>query len=279
MRRAFAPGNISCIFKIMPHADATRMHSLGMGFTVKEGVTVTVAPHHETELRFNGEVIDFPTVQAVVDKLAEPTVGHLVSIASPLPLGCGFGLSGAAALATAYALNELHGRGKTVEALAMIAHVAEVENRTGLGDVCSQYHGGFLVKLQEGAPLVADRLPIATQPIFYRYFGPIQTSEVLGNPEQTARINHAADAALAVLRTLARAEPNAELLTACFEVSKQFSVQSGLLSDARVIKTIAQIEAAGGVASMIMLGNGVFSTRPFDGAVETQLCINPARLI
>ena len=279
MRRAFAPGNISCIFKIMPHADATRMHSLGMGFTVKEGVTVTVSPHHETELRFNGEVIDFPTVQAVVDKLAEPTVGHMVSIASPLPLGCGFGLSGAAALATAYALNALHGRGKTVEELAMIAHVAEVENRTGLGDVCSQYHGGFLVKLQEGAPLVAERLCISEQPIYYRYFGPIQTSEVLGNPEQVTRINHAADAALAVLRTLARAEPNAELLTACFEVSKQFSVQSGLLSDARVIKTIAQIEAAGGVASMIMLGNGVFSTCPFDGAVETQLCINPARLI
>ena len=47
----------------------------------------------------------------------------------------------------------------------MVAHVAEVENRTGLGDVCSQYHGGCLVKLKEGAPLVADRLPITEQPI------------------------------------------------------------------------------------------------------------------
>ena len=286
-KNAFAPGNISCIFKIIPHADATRMHSLGMGFTVKEGVTVTVSPHQDTELRFNGEPLNFPTVQTVVDKL----VGYAarsasdrpsrakVSIHSPLPLGCGFGLSGAAALATAYALNAQLGLGKTSEELAMIAHIAEVENRTGLGDVCSQYHGGFLVKLQEGAPLVADRLPIAEQPIYYRYFGPIQTSAVLGNPEQVARINQAADAALAVLRTLTRAEPSPELLTACFEVSKQFSVQSGLLSDARVIKTIAKIEANGGVASMIMLGNGVFSTHAFEGAVETQLCINPARLI
>lgn len=290
-KNAFAPGNISCIFKIIPHADATRMHSLGMGFTVKEGVTVNVAAHHETELCFNGKAIDFPTVQAVVDKLAGATDGHAgsrakswharvkVSIHSPLPLGCGFGLSGAAALATAYALNEQLGLDKTSEELAMIAHVAEVENRTGLGDVCSQYHGGFLVKLQEGAPLVAERLPISEQPIYYRYFGPIQTSEVLGNPEQVTRINQAADAALAVLRTHTRAETSPELLAACFEVSKQFSVQSGLLSDARVIKTIAQIEAAGGIASMIMLGNGVFSTHAFDGAVETQLCINPARLI
>ena len=40
--------------------------------------------------------------------------------------------------------------------------------------------------LQEGVTFItADRLPIAKQPIYYRYFGPIQTSEVLGNREQT----------------------------------------------------------------------------------------------
>ena len=161
----------------------------------------------------------------------------------------------------------------------MVAHVAEVENRTGLGDVCSQYLGGCLVKLTEGAPLVADRLPIAEQPIYYRYFGPIQTSEVLGNREQTIRINRAADAALSVLQTLTSAKPNTELFNACFKVSKRFSVESGLLSDARVIETIEQIEAEGGVASMIMLGNGVFSTHPFADAVETKLVRNPARLI
>ena len=56
-------------------------------------------------------------------------------------------------------------------------------------------------------------------------------------------------------------------------------MESGLLSDARVIDTIAQIETAGGVASMIMLGNGVFSTQAFNGATETRLSKNPARLI
>ena len=127
--------------------------------------------------------------------------------------------------------------------------------------------------------MVADRLPITEQPIYYRYFGPIQTSEVLGNREQTIRINRAADAALDVLQTLTRAEPNTELFNACFRVSKRFSVESGLLTDARVIETIQQIEADGGVASMIMLGNGVFSTHPFEDAVETKLVHNPARLI
>lgn len=291
MASAFAPGNISCVFKIIPHPDATRMHSLGMGFTVSEGVTVSVTHHDTPIVLFNGEIIDFPTVQTVVHKLKQlgRDVQFKVEITSPLPLGCGFGLSGAAALATTYALNELLGLGKTDETLAMIAHVAEVENRTGLGDVCSQYHGGCLVKLKEGAPLVATRLPIAEQPIYYRYFGPIQTSAVLGNAEQTARINRAANSALAVLQTLVKSTTGPQhgdmvplqqqMFTDCFRVAKQFSVESGLLSDAQVIKTIAQIEEAGGVASMIMLGNGVFSTHAFDSAIETRLCQNPARLL
>ena len=281
MARAFAPGNISCVFKVIPHADPARMHSLGMGFTVKEGVEVIVSEHHETEVLFNGACINFPTVRAVVNRLTQNSsiAGIKVVITSPLPLGCGFGLSGAAALATAYALNELLTLHKDSEKLAMTAHIAEVENRTGLGDVCSQYHGGYLVKLKEGSPLTADRLPIAEQPIYYRYFGPIQTSEVLGNREQTLRINRAADVALSALQTLTSAKPNADLFNACFAVSKQFSVESGLLSDARVIDTIAGIEAEGGVASMIMLGNGVFSTHSFQNAVETRLVHNPARLI
>ena len=257
------------------------MHSLGMGFTVKEGVEVIVSEQNETEVLFNGACINFPTVRAVVNRLTQNNsiAGIKVVIASPLPLGCGFGLSGAAALATAYALNELLTLHKDSEKLAMTAHIAEVENRTGLGDVCSQYHGGYLVKLKEGSPLTADRLPIAEQPIYYRYFGPIQTSEVLGNREQTLRINRAADVALRTLQTLTNATPNADLFNACFAVSKQFSVASGLLSDARVIDTIAGIEAEGGVASMIMLGNGVFSTHSFQDAVETRLVHNPARLI
>ena len=281
MASAFAPGNISCVFKIIPHPDPSRMHSLGMGFTVQEGVEVTVSEHHETKVLFNGQDINFPTVRAVVKRLIQNTdvPGIKVDLTSPLPLGCGFGLSGAASLATAYAINELIALRKENEELAMITHVAEVENRTGLGDVCSQYHGGCLIKLKEGAPLVADTLLIPDQPIYYRYFGPIHTSEVLRDSEQTKRINRAANTALAVLKRLTDTDANPDLFTACFAVAKQFSVESGLLRDARVIDTIAQIEAAGGVASMIMLGNGVFSTYMFDGATETQLSKNPARLI
>ena len=266
--KAFAPGNLSCVFKIIPHPEATKMHSLGMGFTITEGVVVTVSRHSsQNAVRFNGSEIHFPTVVSVVQNLTPQPIR--VEIDSPLPLGCGFGLSGAASLATAYALNALLGLGKSEEELAMVAHVAEVENRTGLGDVCAQYHGGCLVKLKVGYPLAAERLPIPEQPIYYRYFSSIQTKTILENAERRERINRAADETLQALERLAKAA--AVDFNACIQLSKQFSVSSGLLEDAHVQKVIREIEAAGGVASMIMLGNAVFSTQSFEGATKTTL--------
>ena len=266
--KAFAPGNLSCVFKIISHPEPTKMHSLGMGFTITEGVVVTVSQHSsQTIVQFNGSGIRFPTVVSVVQKLTSQSMR--IEIDSPLPLGCGFGLSGAASLATTYALNALLALGKSEEELAMTAHVAEVENRTGLGDVCAQYHGGCLVKLKRGYPLAAERLPIPSQPVYYRYFSSIQTKAILESAQRRERINRAADETLQALEILTKAE--SVDFNACIRLSKQFSLNSGLLEDARVQETIREIEEAGGIASMIMLGNAVFSTHPFEGATETTL--------
>ena len=97
--RAFAPGNISCVFKVVAHDDPARMHSLGMGFTVKEGVTVTVSPATAAAVVFNGESMQFPTVVQVVEMLTPASLA--VDISTPLPLSTGFGLSGASASASA----------------------------------------------------------------------------------------------------------------------------------------------------------------------------------
>jgi len=265
--RAFAPGNISGVFKIIPHEEPTKMHSLGMGFTVKEGVVVTASRDSQTNVLFNGSEINFPTVVSAVQQLTPQPMR--VDIASPLPLGCGFGLSGASALATAYSVNALLGLGKSEEELAMTAHVAEVENLTGLGDVCAQYHGGCLVKLQVGHPLAAERLPVREQPVYYRYFGPIQTKEVLRDAEQRERINRAADIALSELKELMKLD-SIDFIE-CIKVSKSFTLNSGLLRDKRVQQVIQQIEDEKGFASMIMLGNAVFSTQSFEGAKKTML--------
>jgi len=273
--RAFAPGNISCVFKIIANPDPTRMHSLGMGFTVREGVVATVSLDSDTKVEFNGEEAAFPTVSAVVEKLTTQSVR--VELESPLPLSCGFGLSGASALATAYAVDSLLGLERDEEQLAMIAHVAEVENLTGLGDVCAQYHGGCLVKLREGHPLAAELLPVGEQPIFYRYFSPIHTREVLRDSRRKEQINKAADRALTDIQNNLKTDKID--FASCIKISKLFAIDSHLLKDQRVRQIIQQVEDARGVASMIMLGNAVFSTRPFEAAQETRLLQHRVRLL
>ena len=135
--------------------------------------------------------------------------------------------------------------------------------------MCAQYHGGCLVKLTPGQPLAAKPMPIAEQPIFYRYFSGIRTRDVLSDPQQASRINAAADVALTALASLS-AQKSVEM-NECIQVCKQFAQESGLLRDERVRGLIDDIESAGGAASMIMLGNAVFSTSGFEGCQETSL--------
>ena len=272
---AFAPGNISGVFKIVRDDDPRRMHSLGMGFTVSHGVTATVSGAPATEVAFNGEVFGFATVRHVVEALSSRPVK--VALESTLPLSGGFGLSGASALATAYALDAGFGLGLDDRALGMAAHVAEVTHLTGLGDVCGQFHGGCLAKLVPGDPLAAVALPVAERAVFYRYFSPIRTREIIGDRVHAARINTAADAAIADIGSLADRGISAfgEYVT----VAKRFSVESGLLRHPEVRRIIAEVETAGGAASMIMLGNAVFSTIAFDGASETRLARHRVRVV
>lgn len=265
--KAFAPGNVSCVFKIIPHDDPAKMHSLGMGFTVSEGVTATVARAAASRITFNGVEFEFATVRSAIAALTD--TGIQVALTSELPLSGGFGLSGASALTTAFAVNELLDLDLSEGELGLIAHVAEVKNLTGLGDVGGQFHGGCLVKLVSGDPLGAIPLPVPEQPVYYRYFSPIHTKEVIGHPERRQRINAAADVALAALEGLKNAGESD--FNEYIAIAKTFSEDSGLLADESVRDTIAAVEKSGGHASMIMLGNAVFSSSPFANASVTRL--------
>lgn len=272
---AFAPGNVSGVFRIVRDDDPRRMHSLGMGFTVSHGVTATVREAPVTEVAFNGRVFDFATVQGVAAALSSHPVR--IELESELPLSGGFGLSGASALATAYALDAAFELGLDERTLAMTAHVAEVTNLTGLGDVCGQFRGGCLAKLVPGDPLAAMTLPVAEQRVHYRYFSPIVTREIIGDSRQAARINAAADSALTDIGKLA--DRGVTVFGDYIAAAKRFSVESGLLRHPGVQRIIADVEAAGGAASMIMLGNAVFSTIAFEGARETRLAKHRAGVV
>mgnify|MGYP001601268277 CR=1 FL=1 len=70
--RAFAPANISCIFKTYNHKNPRWSGSYGIGFTINEGVTVTVKKSYTAGIFFNNEKIKFPTVNSVINRLTIP---------------------------------------------------------------------------------------------------------------------------------------------------------------------------------------------------------------
>lgn len=266
--RAFAPANISCIFKIYEHPDPLRMGSYGVGFTLEQGVIAEALLSTKTEVFFNTKKLIFPAVTRVIKQLTKKNVR--IALVSKLPLGCGFGLSGASALATAYSLNRLLALRKSNKELALRAHVADVESRTGLGDVVNQYYGGLLVKFKPSSQFVVKRIPHNNMPVYCTCFSKLSTRSIITNPKLRTRINESGTIALGKLQYLFTTVGSIafkELIT----LSKEFAVSSGLLTDKKVIETIKHIEQRNGYASMIMLGNAVFSDIPFQGSIKLSI--------
>ena len=260
MATAFVPGHITGFFSAHPAPEPAVAGSRGAGIALSDGVTVTVTPGSGT--RLNGEAVDIAPVETVVDRLG---VAASVDAETPLPIGAGFGVSGAVALGTALAANAAFDCGQTENELVEVAHCAEVEAGTGLGDVVAQARGGLPIRLDPGGPRHGslDGLP-ARPRIEYVTFGELSTESVLSG--DTDRISEAGAAALDRLL----AEPTVDrFLTA----SREFAADAGLLTD-DVRAAIEAVEAAGGRAAMAMLGRTVFATGTglSDAGYEPTVC-------
>ena len=274
--RAFAPANISCIFKPYIKKTARWSGSLGLGFTLSDGVTVSVSKSKKTEVLFNNKQIDMPTIISVMQRLTKKHV--TVSIETKFPLGAGFGTSGASALSTAYAVNRLFNLKKTKKQLAVIAHTAEVKNKTGLGDVANQFFGGFLLKTKPSSYFSVIKIPIQEKYVYCRVFSPLSTKEVLSDRKLLDKVEKTAIESLNTIKNVLD-KKNDLLLQDIFRISKKFVSDSGLLKNDEVIKTIIEIEKQVGAASMIILGNSVMSTIPFFGATRYKISENNAKLL
>ena len=256
--RAFVPSHITGFFAAHRKDDPRLSGSIGCGLCLSLGATTTIesAPEiQDTEILLNGALSEAPVSRFVVEKLAKEPVRVKTELS--MPFGAGFGASGAGALGCAYALNSYFDLGLTADEAAAVAHEAEVTNRTGLGDVIAQNAGGLVVRLQPGAPGTGriDRIPVPPLLISYVVRGPISTKEVLSDEKVMTAVNVAGEAALKEL--LKR-----PTFTNFMQLSRRFTVQSGLASD-WALQAIEAVEAAGGMAGMIMLGDAVFA---FGGA-------------
>lgn len=279
--KAFAPGNISCIFSIVINKDPSKSGSRGVGFTVNEGVLVTINKINikKNIIKFNNKNLKFPTIEYLIKKLTKNKVE--VEISSKLPLGCGFGLSGASALATAYTLNKLFNLKKSKKELARLAHISEVENGTGLGDVTNQYFGGFIIKNKLSFEFKVKKLSIKNKFVYYKIIGKINTNKVISNQKIKIQINKSCIDSLKNINKLINNKKNYKknLLNKIIKKSNDFSKKSGLLKNKKLINLIESIEKKNGNASMIMLGNSVFSDKYFKGSKKLKISNKGACLI
>ena len=247
--RAFVPGHITGFFSPALAPDPAVAGSRGAGLALSDGVTITVRPADEIRVQLNGTETSIEAADRVLTALDAPA---LVEVETTLPVGAGFGVSGAVSLGTALAataaLSTVEPRSEND--LVTIAHRAEVEAGTGLGDVVAQARGGVPIRLEAGAPGNGrlDGIPAATR-VEYVTYGEVSTPDVLRG--DTSRIEAAGDRALARLT----ARPTLETFMGC---SRDFTVETGLVTD-RVREAIEAVDAAGGTASMAMLGETVFA--------------------
>jgi pantoate kinase len=172
---------------------------------------------------------------------------------TPLPVSQGFGVSSAAALSTALALDDALEEGTRREELVAIAHEAEIASGTGLGDVVPASLGGMDLRLRPGAPGHAEvrRFPVEAD-LLLAVLGPeMPTKGVLRDPAKVAAINRAGG-------PLVDAFADRPTLDQLFDLGNRFAEESGL-ADRNVLEVI-RASRMFGRAAMAMLGRSIFAT-------------------
>ena len=152
---AFAPGHISAFFE--PHYDENieRSGSRGAGINLSLGafseVTVSRSTKQDIRVYINDKETDARVTKLALRNIIKDfPLKVTVKIKQELPEGQGFGMSAASSLSASYALSSLLGLSK-IDAIKA-AHSAEVQLRTGLGDVIASAFGGIEVRREPGLP-------------------------------------------------------------------------------------------------------------------------------
>jgi len=263
---AFVPGHVTAFFSTHPDQDPLRAGSRGGGLALSAGVTVTVRGRGEEgpSVALNGEAIGIEAVERVLGAL-DVAERAAVTAETDLRLGAGFGVSGAMALGAALAANAVFGCGRTENELVALAHRAEVEAGTGLGDVVAQARGGVPLRLEPGAPEHGelDALPARSR-VEYVSFGGLSTADVLAGDTNT--LSSAGERAL----DRVRATPT---MPAFMDAAREFARDAGLLTD-RLETVVEDVDGTGGEASMAMLGETVFAlgTGLSDAGYDPEIC-------
>lgn len=255
VREAFCPGHITAFFEICDqHEDPLRRGSRGVGFCLSLGaisrVTVNDSNNQELLISINGERGPASvTSDAIKYLINNKNLAIDVQTILDLPIGQGFGMSAAGSLSAVIALCDI--LGMPSEKAFEAAHLAEIENRTGLGDISGIYAGGMELRTEPGLPPhgQAQRLEISSEMVLAVIGEPINTNDIILDEEKRAAISSSG-------RRCIEAFSEDPTLDHLFALGMEFVEDAGLAS-MEVLKAIAAAECCG-MGSMIMLGNSIF---------------------
>jgi pantoate kinase len=260
---AFVPGHISGFFQVCRASDPERMGSRNCGPCIEAGVAthVEAKPSERSKIKIfiNDEhapeaATSFAVAERILREAPEPS-NVVVKHYSQVPIGAGYGASGAGALGVALALPAALGVKISRAEAARIAHVAEVTCRTGLGDVGAQMIGGLVVGVEPGAPPCGRwrRIRVSSNvKIVCGTLGPLSTKALLQDEEICKRSEKFGRVAFEkLLGSLG--------VKNFLKVSREFAEAMGLLDD-DLRALVNDATSAGAIgASMVMLGRAVFA--------------------
>ena len=267
---AFCPGHITALFYAPePGPTPEKTGSRGAGMCISLGAMATVkAVPADTVLVTTGEgTVLAPVVEtalmAYIGHSDEPHHLHL-DLDLALPVGQGFGMSGAMAFATLMAAEgELGLHDGDTSALLAHSHVAEVTHSTGLGDVIAQAEGGLDLRVRQGLP-PSGRVLFKQQEgeLLVAWCGrPLPTRTVLSDPAARERLK----AACAHRLAMSSNGPDIDWL---LRAGWAFALDAGLVGPD--VERMVELCAPHGLVSQVMLGNSVFAVGDLE-AMENNL--------
>lgn len=293
----FAPSHITGFFEVVNHLDPLIRGSRGAGVTLDQGVVTQVdvsEGNGEVIIKTNGKSsnkeypressVSYKTLNLLRKQFYEEIEWNNIQITiqhqTQVPMEAGFGVSAGSALGTSLGLSKILKLPLTFNQAAAVAHHAEVELKTGLGDVMGAVVGGFPIRIEPGAPGFgkADRILNGDEInskinskinrkgnkdlfVISKSMGTIETASVLQDPAVIHKIN-------SVARDMLQKLIFNPQITHFMELSLKFAQKTGLI-DPEIMEIVDVMKDETMGASMAMLGKTAFAiSKTPDSSVE-----------